>query len=390
MRKNGLCSVMLLFALCLLVSCTPSPSGVQDEVDYPSYGIDTSLYDEAAANRYNSRNGEFCSIPGMVLFANEGKATAFWRLYYYNKATDSADLFCFDPLCQHTSCVARLFADPSDIVYCAFDGQLYGTPVSSGVRDGQPFGNDNLYRIDLDTMEITRVFEGDGNELLDIFTLDEYIFFRRVGEGGRRELFRYDVATEKYELLPAPEDRQFGAVIISGDAIYVNFSNELELYRTNKDFSSFRNTGLLKHSSVVDTQMYWQEPAHGDDGSTTFYEGNLQTGAVREVGTYPYNFEYQGFDENYLYVCIYGYETGVATARSSVLHRIDIKTGELERMLDCSADGSILSVHVDDGRVFLHQRRAQAGANADHTFWYLTQNDKGEWEKHSVFGKQGE
>ncbi len=81
---------------------------------------------------------------------------------------------------------------------------------------------------------------------------------------------------------------------------------------------------------------------------------------------------------------------GGTDARSSVLHRINVKTGKLERMLDCAEDGYILTVHADDGRLFLHQRRAQNGANAEHTFWYLVQNDAGEWEKRSPFGESGE
>ena len=89
--------------LCLLISCTPAPSVSLVNVDYQSLGIDTAQYDEAAAARINRRNQEFFSIPGMVLFTNEGNATANWRLYYYNKATDTADIFCFDPLCNHKS-----------------------------------------------------------------------------------------------------------------------------------------------------------------------------------------------------------------------------------------------------------------------------------------------
>jgi hypothetical protein len=309
---------------------------------------------------------------------------------YYNKITGESDIFCFDPLCRHNSCVARLFSDPSQLAYCAFDGQLYGTPTSAGVRDGRPFGNDNLYRIDLDTMEITCVFEGDGNELYDVSAYDEYILFRRVGEGGKRELFRYDVTQEACEAISLGEEQKIGKLWVCGQDIFVSFANELELYRTDEDFSFFENTGVLGHAFVSEKGVYWSEPDRDGNQSTAVYEGNLQTGATREIGTYPYRFEFQGFDDTYLYVCIYGCEVPRADARSSVLHRIDIRTGALERMLDCSEDGYILGVHMDGERLFLHQRRVQTDANADHTFWYLTQNTKGEWEKHSIFGKQGE
>lgn len=389
MRK-WIYAITLTGIFCLLISCTPAPSVSVGNVDYQALGIDTAQYDEAAAGRINRRNQEFFSIPGMVLFTNEGNATANWRLYYYNKATDTADIFCFDPLCTHNSCVARLFSDPSQLAYCAFDEQLYGTPTSAGVRDGRPFGNDNLYRIDLDTMEITCVFEGDGNELYDISAYDEYILFRRVGEGGKRELFRYDVTKDACEAISLGEEQKIGKLWVCGQDIFVSFANELELYRTDEDFSSFQNTGVLGHAFVSEKGVYWSEPDRDGNQSTAVYEGNLHTGATREIGTYPYRFEFQGFDDTYLYVCIYGCEVPRTDARSSVLHRIDIRTGALERMLDCSEDGYILGVHMDGGRLFLHQRRVQTDANADHTFWYLTQNTKGEWEKHSIFGKQGE
>ncbi len=140
--------------------------------------INESLYD-AADSLVFCRERVFRNMPGMVLYTNHN------RLSFMNKETEKSYLYCFDPLCDHgDNCITN--TNPYTLYYywSMIDDCLYATMFNL-----ETAGNDgNFYRIDPNTQEMERVFQGNGNEFFTIYVNEQYFFFERaLKDGGESE-----------------------------------------------------------------------------------------------------------------------------------------------------------------------------------------------------------
>ncbi|MBQ9779179.1 MAG: hypothetical protein IJW22_09700 [Clostridia bacterium] len=206
--------------------------------------IDTSLYapsDVCYSNDWG-QNG-FVDAPGILLYEVQDVQTAKGgigtKTAFINKATGTSHLFCFDPLCTHTSgnCIASEFSFVDGMMaYNAVSDKLYC------IRSSPEFGGggDSIYRVDMMASGATLVVEGDRNDVWDITAAGKYVFWlHKLPEGGR-ELCRLNVESEAVDTYPAPEGKTVSSFFVSGDHIYLLFHDEVEYYLTDPEFSATR------------------------------------------------------------------------------------------------------------------------------------------------------
>ena len=239
--------------------------------------IDTSLYDEndLCATAYG--HDQFINMHGMVLFKDQDNYFPGNGLCYVNKASKVASIFCVDALCDYELgwCTARFFGGMNMMTYSPADGKLYGSradAVTYGSNDG------NLYSMTVDTMETKKVFTGNGNELRFFQVQGDYVYVTRNLKDGGFEHIRYNVKTEKAEVLTPPEGKIFGNLWVGNRHMIVVFMDEFELYKVNEAFDTYEK--LDSDSQIVPI-------LHGDciyDGTPVgddifdYYTYNLVTG----------------------------------------------------------------------------------------------------------------
>ena len=221
MKKRWIAILLGLCCLCAsLTACTdeeilppeqpdqvgqegPDEHGFLERVenDIP---IDATRYDENDYAVTIMGYDQFINVHGMVLFKDQDNYFLGNGLCYVNKASKVASIFCVDALCDYELgwCTARFFGGMSMMTYSPTDGKLYGSradAVTYGSNDG------NLYSMTVDTMETKKVFTGNGNELRFFQVQGDYVYVTRNLKDGGFEHIRYNVKTEKAEILTPPE-----------------------------------------------------------------------------------------------------------------------------------------------------------------------------------------
>ena len=131
-RKRKLlgCAGALLATLLMLGGCTspdmlPLPEQPGETEQQAPDNIGT-LYEQSNVVMTGGRN--LVNLPGIVLYTSQEDVGM--HLSYANKLTGKAGVYCFDPLCNHSSCAVWRFTELSDITYLPTDGQLYGSSTT--------------------------------------------------------------------------------------------------------------------------------------------------------------------------------------------------------------------------------------------------------------------
>ncbi|MBQ7338695.1 MAG: hypothetical protein IJW40_09630 [Clostridia bacterium] len=245
------------------------PERVEDNVP-----IDTTRFDENDYAMTLMGRNEFLNAHGMV-FIQEGE------LCYVNKASKVTSSFCMDALCEHEMgwCPAVFFGGMSELaegmrIYSPADGKLYGSRADAtifGSNDG------NLYSMTVDTMESKKVFSGNGNELRFFQVQGDYVYVTRNLKDGGLEHIRYNVKTEKAEILTPPEGKIFSNLWVGNRHMIVMFMDEFELYKVNETFDTYEK---------LDSNITGINILHGDyiynkeileDGTVNYYSYHLLT-----------------------------------------------------------------------------------------------------------------
>ena len=272
--KNRICSIILcLLTVCLFAcSCAKEEPPAWEAADAGS--IDTSLYSPGTV--CYSRLGyqaEILDAPGILLYESSGlrapDGSIVGGLAFINKATGKSNLFCFDPLCHHNTenCLAATFFLMQDrVVYNAVANALYC--IKPDLTTGG--GGTSLYRVDMQASGATLVYEGDRNEISQICTSGKYVFWKHILTEERAELCRLNTENNQVDTYPAG-GKSISSVRISGEYVYLSFTDEIEYYLTDPEF---RETRKLEHFTVGTNWDYL-------NGLTVYH-------SVHEVGeSYP-------------------------------------------------------------------------------------------------------
>ena len=279
--------------------------------------IDTSLYDEndLCATAYG--HDQFINMHGMVLFKDQDNYFPGNGLCYVNKASKVASIFCVDALCDYELgwCTARFFGGMNMMTYSPADGKLYGSradAVTYGSNDG------NLYSMTVDTMETKKVFTGNGNELRFFQVQGDYVYVTRNLKDGGFEHIRYNVKTEKAEVLTPPEGKIFSNLWVGNHYMIVEFWDEYRPYLVNEGFDTFEPLEGVDSFVFVHGEYLYGSDFNEDDTKShyTYHiptkEKHYFTSNVKDCGVF------QTIGGGYLYLL---------SRDSTCLYRIPV-TGE--------------------------------------------------------------
>ncbi|MBR2621719.1 MAG: DUF5050 domain-containing protein [Clostridia bacterium] len=292
--KNRWIAILLSFCcLCAgLTACTDEEILPQEQPDQvgqegtDEYGflervendipIDATRYDENDYAVTIMGKDQFINVHGMVLFKDQDNYFPGNGLCYVNKASKVASIFCVDALCDYELgwCTARFFGGMSMMTYSPADGKLYGSradAVTYGSNDG------NLYSMTVDTMETKKVFTGNGNELRFFQVQGDYVYVTRNRKEGGFEHIRYNVKTEKAEILTPPEGKIFSNLWVGNRHMIVMFMDEFELYKVNEAFDTYEKLD----SNVTGVSILHGDYIYGsdtlDDDTVNYFSYNIMT-----------------------------------------------------------------------------------------------------------------
>ncbi len=320
--KQRLTAILLLGSLLIgAAACTPATEAPptltpiqrdeQNSERVEPTPIDPGAYQPSSVYsmpRY-SYPSELINVPGMLLYADiSGAAT----MAYINKTTGRAFRFCFDPLCDHSSCAAKLLHLTENTVYCA--GKLYAVKPDA-LRGG---AGTSIWSVELDATSLREVYRSNGNEVKGLVAVKEYLLFTVGRTAGGDDLCILDTKTGKTktvgQLLPpeggSPLD--IDEYFTVGDSIYFSLVGSPSLYRTDDFFAT--SVKLFDFMSMAfcygdATHLYGIEAVEASSGQfppRKLFRMSLADGTVETVfdpGTS--SLRIVGLDEEYCYFVYY-------------------------------------------------------------------------------------
>ncbi len=141
-------------------------------------------------------------------------------LYYYSKVDGESYIYCFDPLCNHSNCVAKRFS-MSTLHYC--NDRFYSIDdekIYSFAFDGSDL------RLEWDLAEHTEIKVGKWSNML---AYDRYIFLVSTLTNGDRHILRYNTTTQT--MMDLTQE--------TGNYIHYEFIYNGELYGKKADYSGY-------------------------------------------------------------------------------------------------------------------------------------------------------
>ncbi len=350
--------------------------------------IDSSLFDVAENLICNPYHRVFRNIPGMVLHTNRAYGD---RLFYINKKTGESRLFCFDPLCDHQSCMATINPYAQYYVWSSADGCLYaaGYDVMTGGNDGC------LYRIDTTTQESALVITGNGNEWRQMLANEQYIFLLRAQKDGSLEILRFDPIGKRCDTISPPDGKAFSDLMVSGNTCLVSFMDEPTSYLTDCDFAAYTPTALSSRVIYLDgATAYVASDEQGHDvgrvnTARCLDRYDLNTGTrTRLLSVDGAAFDPVGFDGSYIYYLLNPLKEGTADRLEEygdILYRISVMGGEGEPLVNFDQEHTGLNGELYvyeaccyDGVIYCNVR-SESREDAAAPFGTITQNADGSW-----------
>ena len=317
-----------------------------------------SFVKETIGNNVYYPNGDpFSETPTRLLYVQSG------IIHYLNKVTEERQIFCFDPLCNHSGpdeCIAHKFmmADSGiqSIEYCEYDNRFYalrGAQLCSFSFDGSDlkvecsFGEEGKFG----TNKHGVYMYGD---LSSLSVHGQYVyFFAKDHESGNFALTRFDVKNKELKRIFCDENTNFGGYFVSGDTLYISMvGNYSGVYRAALDGS-----GLEKISDNI-----YADFSTGIFGGETVYLVESYNGIYKKIVAFtPENNLFEDVmliedgvchtllatTNQYLYftkrepISVGYYGTDEIFNYTSRIYRLDKESGEIETVLDdmrCSAN----------------------------------------------------
>ena len=386
MKKRWIAILLSLCCLCAsLAACTdeeilppeqPDQSGQEseDKQDFPErvendIPIDATRYDENDYAVTIMGQNEFLNAHGMVFIQDGG-------LCYVNKASKVTSSFCMDALCEHEMgwCPALFFGGMGELaksmrIYSPADGKLYGSRADAltfGSNDG------NLYSMTVDTMESKRVFNGNGNELRFFQVQGDYVYVTRNRKDGGFEHIRYNVKTEKAEILTPPEGKIFSNLWVGNHYMIVKFWDEYRPYLVNEGFDTFEPLEGVDSFAFVHGEYLYGADFNEDDTKShyTYHiptkEKHYFTSNVKDCGVF------QTIGGGYLYLL---------SQDSTCLYRI-LVTGENnqpELVYKTNTGSDIRGMKIFDKEIYISLNAPGDGEYSVVRYGNLVQSENG-WE----------
>lgn len=395
-RKRKLlgCAGALLATLLMLGGCAsadmpPLPEHPGETEQQAPDNIGTQ-YEQSNVVMTGGRN--LVNLPGIVLYTSQEDVGM--HLSYANKSTGKAGVYCFDPLCNHSSCAVWRFTELSDITYSPTDGQLYG---SSTIEDVESDGN--LWRIDTQTQKVTQVYRGNGNPFKQLFAYGPYVYFTSYNQKGEWFCSRYHVEQGKTEQLSLPSSWNFRFIYPAGDYLMVtSASNSSIVYLCNDDFTEWKEVSLptptFTYSLVAGTVLYGGD--YGEDTPAEYANANcsrllafdMLSGEVQIIYDDDTPKRVMAFDGAYLY-----YSQGEWSQKDSYfvgsmfgnLKRVQVggatNNKQVEDVLDVTDYEGISSVQmaaIFEGTLYLRVKTS----DLDYPLCRMTQDEEGKWQFH--------
>ncbi|MBQ7338702.1 MAG: DUF5050 domain-containing protein [Clostridia bacterium] len=402
MKKIYLLIFMMVF-LCLSSCADAMPdeylvdnTEVEEEIDYGI--IDDSLYTPSESMVYSMRQPLFVNLPGMVLLNDQEAHNGAVHLTYVNKANTTEYFFCFDALCNHGDCIggyggAFLFVE--NWIWFSGTQQLYATARPPSELNLMASSDGNLYQIDIDTQEYQLVYRGNGSEILAIYANEKYIYLRRMNADGQMDIVRFHPKSGKAKTMVPPTGRKFSALIVSGDTILVNFTDEYgQMYQTDERFSYYEPIYVPMQPIYMDQEtVYYSESTTGISvgwgvSARSICSYNLDTKEKRNIFTYDgedHCVRVVGYGGGYIYYLLNPLRGGTYVHPGRILYRVPIEGGESEPMVNFGKDHTGLDyelfvdmVAVYDGTIYCHLKTDANGPFVDR-YGTLTQDQDGVW-----------
>jgi hypothetical protein len=355
MKKIIVC-VMAIILLVSSYSCASEmPSLKTDSTDTQKEdvaleSIDSSRY---TVSTVLPQSDYIRNFPGYVVVSNQDRGLT---LYYVNKVSMEQRIFCFDPLCQHTACIAKQAYHVKNLIYHPGDGNIYGV-----IGDGPRMGS-TLYCMNVETQEMSVAWEGNGNALSgNIYSYENYLYFGVSATEGGIDIMRYDAQSGKTVTLPAPENRTFYRLYISGSTIAVKFLDDSALYLTDEEFHKYtRANGVENFKYMKDNIVI--SFIQGNGLSIGLPQGYLLGFCCTDMNSGESHVFYEsdvpiyakGFDGEYIYFSVCEIEGDHYTV-GDILYRVSSKNGNVEVV--CHQGGnSIREIHYFEDTLYYYRK----------------------------------
>ncbi|MBQ7338050.1 MAG: hypothetical protein IJW40_06305 [Clostridia bacterium] len=402
MQKRIIAFLAIIIGISLFLSCAhemPQDSGFEhsDEKIEHAAPIDRSIFTPEESMVYSYITPYFCNIPGMVLLNDQEAHGGGMHMSYVNKADLKEYFFCFDALCNHTSCLFG-YNGPlcyiENVIWSPSDGCLYATAIVSDPENRAP--NDGvLYRVDMDTMVAKRVIDSNGEPLSRLYASESDIFVTRKLQTGGYEILRYHPQSGEVLSIQAPEGRAFKLLRVSGEVILVSFMDDPTLYQTDRNFSEYRATELprkflyLDQNVVVSAASADGEPVVWETSARSIQTIRVDTGEIQTLLSYDdLNVRVVGYGGGYVYFILNPIakedETQVEHC-GNILYRVSTDGGKAEPMIDFSAahtgradDLYVYWAACYDGVVYCNVRCDTPGKFVE-MYGTITMSENGEW-----------
>ncbi len=391
MTLHKITAVLLcILTLTSLISCKGEEyKKVIDKNLDPSLFVPNDIIQEAG--------NHFVNAPGMVLYMSQDDGAI---LSYINKSTNKSHIFCFDSLCIHENCIARRFHMATNIIYC--NNYLYSIKPESSLGGG---GN-SIYQIDLTASKAKKIYESDGNELFDIFSYENYIFFKEQKQQGNYSIIRYDTGSGKMAFMGQQGNKDFADLLISGSTIMVLFADDIYYYKTNSDFSEFIKINyfttadiswkyisdgkMYANSDSIDGVYYTPDKYRRNDINVVFYSIDICTGERKNIYINKDKWMVMcGMGEGYIYY--YTMEEKdvndvIKLLPTPELYRVNINSGESEKIFtftyneNLATPFNIIQMLAIEGEIYCHWTEKYNDSSSKYMHGILKKNANNFWE----------
>ena len=348
-------SILLIFITLVLSSCS---SWSIDEVSAPvsdteaivsgkEYLDEVDFAKEYRAYSETLYETDLKPAAGMLLFrlSNNG-----WLLSY-DPLHDCASYFCFNPACTHPlegGCIAKTLSVSHLFTY--YDGYFYFAYVPNTLEQNSEGG---IARVSLDGTEMKVIYKMNCWNVAKLKAGGGYLF---IQNGGQKGLDRYDLKIGEYVKLDQGRDGTFYNGFIATEEGVILHSRPY-VYFADHDLKN--KTPLFDMSIVLYTgdKMYHFSSERASDGETIsaihFYEYDMKTGADRLF--YTQKGSVGGVhcaDEEYVYYSPKSNTGGMLYTTGGVLNRVNISTGESEKIFEDSRL-EIEELYSIDGKLYV-------------------------------------
>ena len=402
MKKIIVC-VMAIILLVSSYSCASVMPPQNDQHDHnfsteESVVIDDTLYTARESRVWSFRQPLFVNLPGMVLLNDQETHHGGIHLNYINKRNAKEYYFCFDALCNHNDCIGGYGGDFHYVehwIWSDADQHLYATALLPSDISIIDKSDGNLYKIDIETQEYKQVYRGNGNPIRSLYANDRYIYLTRLHASGYTEIVRFDPIQQKAQTMSPPSEHQFSTLIVSGDTILVNFTNDyLQMYRTDDSFSAYEAVDIPLQPLYVDGgNVIFAQDANGASvgwgasaRSICVYDMETeQTSTVISYSEEDISVRIVGYGGGYVYYLLNPLSGGTSVHPGRILYRVSLSGGEAEPMVNFGMDYTELEyeLYVDmvcvyDSTIYCHLKTDSKSYFVDR-YGILTLEDDGFW-----------